>query len=110
MIIYSTDEEALKYFINNEKSVGHESIILGIRGLNITESEMYCINNPSNVLITDRSFNFSYDYELRIYTSRYYYIDSNNNWQSNGLLVCYITYAIKSNLFFFFLGWIINNS
>ena len=40
------------------------------------------INNPP---ITNQRFNFTSNYELRIYTSGCYYLDSNNNWQSDGL-------------------------
>jgi hypothetical protein len=31
--------------------------------------------------------NFTSNYELRIYTSGCYYLDTNNNWQSDGLVV-----------------------
>jgi len=40
--------------------------------------------------ITNERFNFTSNYELRIYTSGCYYLDSNNNWQSDGLLVSLI--------------------
>jgi hypothetical protein len=37
--------------------------------------------------ISDQSSNFTSNYELRVYTSGCYYLDSNNNYQSDGLLV-----------------------
>ena len=46
------------------------------------------INTPP---ITDKSFNFTSNYQLRIYTSGCYYLDSNNNWQSDGLIVGSLT-------------------
>jgi hypothetical protein len=82
-----TSDGRLTYFIDNEKTSGHQSTIFGIRELNSTEFPMYCVNTSSNILITDRAFNFSSNHEVRTYTSGCYYLDSNNNWQSNGLLV-----------------------
>jgi hypothetical protein len=82
-----TSDGLLTYFIDNEKTSGHQSTIFGIRELNSTEFQMYCVNMSNDILITDRVFNFSSNYELRIYTSGCYYLDLNNNWQSDGLLV-----------------------
>ena len=49
----------------------------------------FCSNNSSNNTypITDEKFHFTSNYELRIYTSGCYYLDSNNNWKSDGLVV-----------------------
>ncbi len=41
--------------------------------------------------ITNEQFNFTSDYELRIYTSGCYYLDQNNTWKSDGLLVGALT-------------------
>lgn len=68
------------YFIDNQRTIEHQSIIFGIRELNFTEFEMYCINQSNEILINDQYFNFSSNYELRIYTSGCYYLDSNQNW------------------------------
>jgi hypothetical protein len=87
MFLDLTSDGLLTYFLNNEKTSGHQSTIFGIRELNSTEFQMYCVNISSDILITDRAFNFSSNYELQIYTSGCYYLDSNNNWQSNGLSV-----------------------
>jgi len=94
-----TNDNLLIYFIDNNKTVGHESIIFGIRELNSTEFDMYCINISTDILITDRFFNFSSNYELRIFTSGCYYLDSNNNWQSNGLLVGSLTNHKRTQCF-----------
>jgi hypothetical protein len=82
-----TNSDILTYFIDNQKTVGHQWIIFGIRELNSTEFQKCCVNMSTDLLINDRVFNFSSNYELRIYTSGCYYLDSNNYWQSNGLLV-----------------------
>jgi len=52
--------------------------------------ENFCLNNlsisnPMNHL--NNSCNFSSNYELRIYTSGCCYLDLNNNWKSDGLMV-----------------------
>ena len=95
----STDN-LLTYFIDNEKTPGHESTIFGVRELNSTEFQMYCVNTSTNILITDRVFNFSSNYEVRIFTSGCYYLDSDNNWQSNGVSVSNIS-GIKTLIFSF---------
>ena len=51
----------------------------------------FCSNSQmKSPPITNERFNFTSNYELRIYTSGCYYLDSNNNWQSDGLLVSLI--------------------
>ncbi|CAF1138200.1 unnamed protein product [Rotaria magnacalcarata] len=79
-----TDDGIHRYFIDNNRTAKHRSIIVGLRELNNAE---LCSNNTSTPPIFDQSFNFSSDYELRTFTSGCYYLDSNNNWQSDGLLV-----------------------
>ncbi len=69
-------------------TVGHQSLIFGLRELNSTEIDDVCSNQSiSNPPISDTPFNFTSNYQLRIYTSGCYYLDSDNNWQSDGLLV-----------------------
>ena len=91
-ILCPKSDDLSTYFIDNNKTSGHQLIIYGIRELNTTEFQLYCRNKSNQILITDRSFNFSSNYELRIYTSGCYYLDSDYNWQSNGLLVSDIIY------------------
>ena len=87
LLIDLTTDEHFTYFIDNEKTSGHRSIIFGIRELNSTEYEMYCVNMSTDIPIHDQFLSFSSNYELRIFTSGCYYLDSNNNWQSHGVLV-----------------------
>ncbi len=68
--------------------MNHQSIIFGFRELNSTEMINICSNSfLTSPPITNEHFNFTSDYELRIYTSGCYYLDANNNWQSDGLIV-----------------------
>ena len=82
-----TTDNLLTYFINNQQTSQHQSLIFGIRELNEIELNMYCTNIPSNPPITDHPFHFSADYELQIFTSGCYYLDSSLTWQSDGLIV-----------------------
>lgn len=72
----AADDDFLTYFINNQQTYKHQSIIFGIRELTEEEFEIYCTNIPLNPPITDHPFMFSTDYELRIFTSGCYYLDS----------------------------------
>jgi len=87
-----TNDSLYRYFIDNEKTSGHRSVVFGLRELNSIEVINYCsnisINHPP---ITDQRFNFTSNYELRIYTSGCYYLDQNNTWKSDGLIVGSLT-------------------
>jgi polycystin 1L2 len=84
-----TNDSLYTYFINNQRTMDHQSVIFGLRELNSTEMDQFCSNLSSilNLPILDQPFNFTANYELRTYTSGCYYLDNNNNWQSDGLLV-----------------------
>ncbi len=82
-----SNETIYTYFINNQLTIGHQSLIFGFRELNSTELNISCPNQ--SIPITDISFNFTSNYELRVYTSGCYYFDENNQWQSDGLIVSF---------------------
>jgi hypothetical protein len=83
-----TNENIYTYFIDNQRTFGHQSVIIGLRELNSTEIINICSNSSiDNPPITNEKFYFTSNYELRIYTSGCYYLDENNNWQSDGLIV-----------------------
>jgi hypothetical protein len=83
-----TNESIYTYFADNQQTAGHQSVIFGLRELNSTEVIDYCSQSQiTNPPITDKRFNFTSNYELRLYTSGCYYLDANNNWQSDGLIV-----------------------
>jgi len=68
-----TTDGYFTYFLNNQQTLNHQSFIFGLREINSIEF--------------DQPFEFTSDYLLRIYTSGCYYLDSNNSYQSNGLIV-----------------------
>ena len=84
-----TSDDIYSHYINNQRTASHQWVVYGIRELNLTEYERFCSNNSdkNSAPITNLPFHFSYDYELRTYLSGCYYLDLNNNWQSDGLLV-----------------------
>lgn len=85
---YLTQDNLYTYFINNQHTIVHKSVIYGLRELNATEMQYFCSNQSiENPPITGQHVPFTSSYEIRIYTSGCYYIDSKNNWQSDGLLV-----------------------
>jgi hypothetical protein len=86
-----SSDEIYTYFIDNQQTFDHQSVVFGIRELNSTEIEDYCSNLSTNnsLPISNKPANFSSNYELRVYTSGCYYLDSNNKWQSVGLLVSF---------------------
>ena len=85
-----TNENLYKYFLNNDQVSTHQSIVIGLRELNATESKIFCSNQSLNhPPITDQPFQFTSNYALRIYTSGCYYLDEKNSWQSDGLTVSF---------------------
>ncbi|CAF1500386.1 unnamed protein product, partial [Adineta steineri] len=109
-----TDENIYKYFIDNQQTSDHQLLIYGLRELNSTEMIEFCSNNSSNNTypIADEKFNFTSDYELRIYTSGCYYLDDDNIWKSDGLTVGpltnhYETECLSSHLTTFAGGFIV---
>ena len=80
------------YFIDNQQTLNHQSLIVGLRELSAAEIPDACSNASVKKLpITDRRANFSANYELRVYTSGCYYLDANNAWQADGLVVGSLT-------------------
>ncbi|CAF4453591.1 unnamed protein product, partial [Adineta steineri] len=60
------------------------------RELNSTEINNFCSNNNNtnnDLPVTDEKFNFTSNYQLRIYTSGCYYLDQNNQYKSDGVIV-----------------------
>jgi len=83
------DNGIYTHFIDNYRTLNHRSIVYGIRELNFKEINDYCLNKTLNqtLLSITESVKFSSNYKIRSYQSGCFYLDSNNNWQSDGLLV-----------------------
>ncbi len=103
-----TNESIYTYFIDNQRTSGHQSVIFGLRELNSTEMLNICLNSSiNNPPITNERVNFTSNYELRIYTSGCYYRDQNNNWQSDGLIV---SFYFEKYVLTFNEGWYFDKS
>ncbi|CAF1275359.1 unnamed protein product, partial [Adineta ricciae] len=91
------------YFIDNEYVSWHQSIIFGFRQLNSMEIDALCSNismqSDLSMISFNNSFNFSSNYKLRLYTSGCYYLDSNYNWLSDGLIVGSLTNLVQTQCF-----------
>ena len=80
------------YFLDNQQTTGHQSVIFGIRQLDATEINYLCMNQaiqspappPPRV---DHAFRFTENYKLRLYTSGCFYLDADHRWRSDGLMV-----------------------
>ncbi len=84
------NENTYDYFIDNQRTLNHQSIVFGLRELNSTEITDFCSNTSiKNPPITNERFNFTSDYELRFYKSGCYYLDKTNQWKSDGLVVSF---------------------
>lgn len=87
-----SNDSIYQYFVDNQKTSGHRSIVFGLRELNCTEMIDYCsnvsINHPP---ISNERANLTANYELRIYTSGCYYLDQSNTWKSDGVRVGLLT-------------------
>jgi hypothetical protein len=88
-LLDQTNESIYTYFLDNQQTLGHQSVIFGLRELSTTDSNAVCSNNTTILMppITNDRFVFTFDYELRLYTSGCYYLDEQHRWQSDGMIV-----------------------
>ena len=107
-----TNDSLYTNFIDNQRTAGYHSVIFGVRELNSTEIEYWCANHSigNSPPMSDQPFNFTSNYELRTYTSGCYYLNSNNNWQSDGLVVSVLIIFIERLQHLFHSGWISDKS
>ena len=88
-----TNDGVYRYSIDNEVMAGHQSVIVGLRELDTTETSSLCsigCGSVSEPPRSDRPFHFTADYRLRTYVSGCYFLDADNHWRSDGLLVSFV--------------------
>ena len=74
-------------FLDNHRTRGHEFVVFGVREVNGSE---WCVGAgapPSRAPVFDDAVKYTANYEVRTYLSGCYYLDENNEWQSEGLTV-----------------------
>ena len=76
-----SNDSLYRYFLDNLLTQDHQSVVVGLRELRSNES---CSMTPP--MINDK-YNFTSNYNLRVFTSTCYYFDEKNQWKSDGLLV-----------------------
>ncbi|CAF1415625.1 unnamed protein product [Adineta ricciae] len=72
-------------FIDNQQTIGYQTLIFGVRKLASTESKESCSNETLPIPIDP--VHFTSDYQTRVYISGCYYLDEQNRWKSYGLTV-----------------------
>ncbi|UJR19382.1 hypothetical protein I4U23_022512 [Adineta vaga] len=83
--LFCPSNETHIHFIDNQRTIGHQTLIFGLRELN---SNDLCLNSSNKTFfIPNESFEFTSDYQLRIFTSGCYYLNEHNQWKSDGLIV-----------------------
>jgi hypothetical protein len=78
------------HFLDNNQTANHQFIIYALRELTSREAIDFCSHQnltESPLSIPNQPTIFSSDYSVRVYQSGCFYLDSNNNWQSDGLFV-----------------------
>ena len=85
-------------FIDNHRTLNHRSVIFGLRELNATEMNNSC-SKMDLVPLTNERFHFTFNYELRLFTSACYYLDANDQWRSDGMTVGPLTNHYETQCF-----------
>ncbi|CAF4414559.1 unnamed protein product [Rotaria sp. Silwood2] len=77
------------HFIDNQQTSGHQTLIFGLRELNSIEMNNFCSNlsNNKTCRIPIESVHFTLDYQMRIFSSDCYYLNEQNQWKSDKLII-----------------------
>ena len=96
-----SDDGICRYFLDNDQTSTHRSLIFGLREMNETETDQCCRQNASTTQppITDRPFHFTSNYYFRTYQSSCAYLDENHLWQTDGLRVSVESELVKIDVF-----------
>ena len=98
-----SNESLYTSFIDNHRTPNHRSLIFGLRQLNSTEM-ITCCSNSSTVItdppLTNERFQFTANYELRLFTSGCFSLDGNDRWNSSGMTVGPLTSREVTQCFF----------
>ena len=78
------------YFLNNQQTSDHKSIVFGLREMSALEMIRLCGSSASinaSLPTSNDPFVFSANYALRTYRSSCYYLSASNTWTTDGLVV-----------------------
>ena len=87
MVVDRRNGSVMTYYLDNEQTSNHNSLVFALRELNESEVQEYCDHRSSSLVVIDEKRNFTCDYSLRVYHSACYYLDANDRWRSDGMRV-----------------------
>lgn len=88
MIDLSINGSTYTYYIDNRQTAGRTALTFKLHEFISSELPTICQNrSKDHPPIFTEPADFTSEYYLRIYSSGCYYLDQNNNWQSDGLWV-----------------------
>jgi hypothetical protein len=76
--------------ISENETRDHDAFVFGLRELDDGEAIGHCsssLSSSATMPVRDERVMFSGDYWIRTFISGCYYLDSNEQWQSDGLRV-----------------------
>ena len=95
----NSEDHLYRYFLDNEQTANHQSLIFSLRELNSTETTRFSSNRALPTFT--EPIVFTANYELRLYTSSCLYFDEDNQqWKSDGLRVGPETNHFQTQCFF----------
>ena len=97
----ATNERFHTAFIDEQQTIGHQTLVFGLRELNAVEMIDRCLNNSKNrpPMLSSQPAQFTVDYELRVYTSGCHYLDEAGEWKSDGLRVSAVSLYTEEDPF-----------
>ena len=104
-----SNESLFTTYIDNHRTANHRSVIFGLRQLNSTEMIHSCSNSSAIIAdppLTNERFQFTANYELRLFTSGCFSLDENGlTWKSDGMTVGPLTNRQVTQCFFTPSSW-----
>ena len=95
-IVLSVDN-LYRFFLDNDQTFNHRSLIFGLRELNETETNGCCTAHQQYPPVSDQPIQWTSNYYLRSYRSSCCYLDSNNFWRTDGLRVSFVPDLVESD-------------
>ena len=84
-----TNGELFEYFVDEDELSNHASIVIGVRQLNMTQTDGFCSESEKKDLnsLLQTPFEFSSSFSIRSFLSGCFYLDSKGQWKSDGMKV-----------------------
>ncbi|CAF4931506.1 unnamed protein product, partial [Rotaria sp. Silwood1] len=86
---HDNEKDPYSLFFNNTRIKNHHMVVLGIREV---DTKSYCFDKNLTFpwLYDQKKVHFTDDYSLRVFMSGCYYLDENNEWRADNLIVYFI--------------------